>query len=149
MMSSQETANRFWSKVNKTDSCWLWLGHLDKGGYGQFAYKRSSNCLAHRWAYQSLVGPIGDLPNGRPAPLDHLCRVRSCVNPAHLEIVTPRENLLRGVSAQALNAQKTHCVHGHAFTEANTYRYDHNRRRGCKTCRKMANARYRQKLQEV
>lgn len=95
--------DRFWSKVNKTETCWLWTGALGRNGYGQFFWDGQARA-AHRLAYEDLVGPI---PKG--LQLDHLCRVRHCVNPAHLEPVTARENMLRGESLQAHNAKKELC----------------------------------------
>ena len=79
---------RFWAKVDKTETCWLWTGG-QSAGYGRFGFKGRPNLGAHRFAYELLVGPI---PPG--LDLDHLCRVRNCVNPDHLEPVTRRENLL-------------------------------------------------------
>ncbi len=181
---------RFWSKVEKTESCWLWKGGTTARGYGQFYLDKS--LLAHRFSYTLLVGPIPDgllfdhtcqvktcvrpdhltplkarplfdrvmakivisengcwmwtghiHPSGYgyvvrgigssqrlsrvhrvtyehfrgPIPdglvLDHLCRVRSCANPDHLEAVTNRVNVLRGYSLQAVNAAKADCIHGH------------------------------------
>lgn len=81
----------FWSHVEKTDTCWLWTGRKEKAGYGKYC-----GTVAHRWAYRELVGPI---PAG--LTLDHLCYVRHCVNPAHLEPVTLLENVRR---ANARNA---------------------------------------------
>lgn len=86
-------ATRFWSKVDKrgADDCWLWTGALTTG-YGRFHVAVGVPLvLAHRFAYEALVGRI---PRG--LDLDHLCRVRACVNPAHLEPVTRRNNLMRG-----------------------------------------------------
>ena len=83
-------AQRFWGKVNKTENCWLWVASLNKNGYGQFKLNRKM-VSAHRLSYQWLIGQIpADLQ------LDHLCRVRNCVNPAHLEPVTILTNSLRG-----------------------------------------------------
>lgn len=113
--------SRFWSMVNKTDTCWVWTGGLSRG-YGKFFGKG-----AHRYAYEALVGPI---PEG--LQLDHLCRNPPCVNPAHLEPVTPRVNTLRGVGPQALNARKTHCKRGHEFTAENTYK--NQGQRICRQC---------------
>ena len=75
---------RFWAKVDKTDDCWLWTANRTNAGYGHFWLDRRM-VLAHRFAYELLIGPI---PDG--LTLDHLCRVRACVNPAHLEAVTNR-----------------------------------------------------------
>jgi len=107
---------RFWSKVEKTDRCWLWTANrTTPQGYGSFALGHSKFVLAHRYAYAELVGPI---PAG--LTLDHLCRNPPCVNPAHLEPVTMRENTLRGTSPAARNAVKTHCLRGHPFDTVNT-----------------------------
>jgi hypothetical protein len=95
--------------------CWLWTASTNKG-YGKFVVSTRVHVEAHRWLYEQLVGPIGP-----GLQLDHLCRVTRCVNPDHLEPVTQRENMLRGDGPSAVNARKTHCIHGHAFTPENTY----------------------------
>lgn len=132
-------ADRFWAKVNKAGPlpeyapeigvCWLWTAYIEPRGYGVFRPSGcSTNVKAHRWAYEALVGSI---PAG--LTLDHLCRVRHCVNPTHLEPVTNRENGLRGNTVAAINARKTHCVNGHEFTPENTTtRSDGGRR--CQIC---------------
>lgn len=107
---------RFWSKVDKSGDCWLWTGALRSGGYGHW-WANNADLLPHRYAYEVTVGPI---PDGMQ--LDHLCRVRHCCNPAHLEPVSQRENNLRSLSPSAENAVKTHCKWGHEFTPENTYR---------------------------
>lgn len=86
-------AERFWPKVSKTDSCWLWQASLDGKGYGQINGGRTPTRMmrAHRVAYELVIGPI---PDG--LDLDHLCRTPRCVNPDHLEPVTRRENTARG-----------------------------------------------------
>ena len=92
--------------------CWLWLGSLDGKGYGVFG-RHGRTVLAHRAVVESLRGPIAD-----GLTLDHLCRVRSCVNPAHLEAVAMRVNVLRGQSPAAINARKDHCSKGHSLAGA-------------------------------
>lgn len=120
--------NRFWQRVQFTDSCWLWIGRVNPDGYGRFSLRARRYAMAHRWAYEFCVGPI---PAG--LTLDHLCRVRHCVNPGHLEPVTRSENVLRGIGTPAQNARKTHCLRGHLFDAANTYISRKGHRR-CRTC---------------
>jgi hypothetical protein len=134
-----DTALRFWAKaVIRTDGCWAWSAAITRGGYGHF-WVDGHHVSAHRFAYELLVGPI---PEG--LTLDHLCRVRHCVNPAHLEPVTMRENNLRGDAPPARNAAKTHCVHGHPFDEENTYQHP-RRSRVCQTCQTEGRRRYRER----
>lgn len=121
---------RFWEKVEVTGFCWNWTGTLSSG-YGRFtiAPRPEQKAIgAHRFAYMLLVGPI---PQG--LHLDHLCRNTRCVNPDHLEPVTPRVNNLRSFSTSAKRARMTHCKNGHEFTESNT-RVDKIGRRSCKQC---------------
>ncbi len=82
---------KFWARVNKTDSCWLWMGCLNKDGYGQYGLIDGKNVRANRYAYEITKGKI---PKGLVT--DHLCRVRHCVNPDHMELVDMRENTVRG-----------------------------------------------------
>jgi hypothetical protein len=125
------TAERFWSKVDKQgpDGCWLWLIGKSTAGYGVFRLP-DRQVLAHRFAYELLVGPI---PDGMT--LDHLCRVRHCVNPTHLEPATRGENTLRGETVTAANRAKTHCPQGHPYEQ--TYG-----QRICRKCRRKANREY-------
>jgi hypothetical protein len=82
---------RFWPKVCKTETCWLWTAFKNRDGYGRFNAGGNQPVLVHRFAYELLVGPIAE-----GLELDHLCRVRACVRPEHLEPVPHRENLRRG-----------------------------------------------------
>jgi hypothetical protein len=107
--------DRFWAKVQKTDSCWVWIGGASKRGYGGFQPNPERGVVpAHRFSYELLIGSI---PEG--LELDHLCRNPRCVNPAHLEPVTHSENIQRGESISVLNARKTHCPQGHPYSGEN------------------------------
>lgn len=124
---SLEQAEFFWSHVqeHETDRCWRWVGTI-RNGYG-IAVIDGRNYRAHRIAFTLMRGPI---PDG--LTLDHLCRVRSCCNPDHLEAVTLSTNVLRGMSPTAQHARKTHCPKGHEYTAGNTR---HRRgRRECLVC---------------
>lgn len=115
---------RFVNKVQFTDSCWCWIGAKNKvSRYGIFRDTKAVS--AHRWAYQYFRGEI---PAG--LTLDHLCRVRQCVNPDHLEPVTQRENLLRGQNLKTVAYLKNECMKGHDLA---THGYPNAR--GCRTCR--------------
>lgn len=117
---------RFWSHVQKTDSCWNW-DRPNSIGYGRINWKRKE-LKSHRVAYELVKGPI---PEG--LHLDHLCRNPACVNPDHLEPVTCRVNTLRGVSMVAENARKTTCSKGHPFSGDNLY-CTPGGKRACRTC---------------
>ena len=124
-------ALRFWAKIDFShpNGCWVWTASLTaQGRYAYFTIGRKKRVYAHRYAYELLVGPI---PPG--LQIDHLCRNTVCVNPAHLEPVTSRENTLRGESPWAVNARKTHCKRGHEFTPENTYTTPTGWRK-CRTC---------------
>lgn len=122
---------RFWSKVDKTDGwgCWIWAAGRNGDGYGAM-WVHGRQRPAHRVAYELLVGPI---PTG--LHIDHICRNKACVNPDHLEPVTPRENFLRGVSPSAAAARRTCCIRGHEYTPENTIYA-----RGQRTCRECKRA---------
>jgi hypothetical protein len=125
-------ADRFWSKVDKTGDCWIWTGAIASNGYGSFAHS-----TAHRWAYTHLVGPV---PDGMD--LDHLCRVRTCCNPMHLEPVTRGENLRRGYAARGSAGM---CQRGHAFTPENTGTNSRSGHRFCRACSRLHKQAYKKR----
>ncbi len=129
---------RFESKVERTDTCWLWVGATNSRGYGCWGVEGVSH-LAHRVAYEVLVGPI---PEG--LTIDHLCFNKLCVNPAHLEPVTRRENIRRAYEL----SKPTHCPQGHEYSERNTYlkpRAGGHLNRICRLCAYQATKRNRAK----
>lgn len=116
--------------VDEATGCWVWQLGRDRDGYG-LKWTPSGTRGAHRVYYGRLVGPI---PEG--LQLDHLCRVRHCVNPVHLEVVTNQENSQRGLKGRLV----THCAQGHEYTPENTY----IRREGRRTCRECHRTRQRE-----
>lgn len=130
---------RFWSKVDKTETCWLWTGGTN-GVYGRMTIKTNgvgSTVYAHRLAWELTRGPI---PDGHH--IDHLCRVTTCVNPDHLEPVTPQENTQRGYSIPIRVSRArdlTHCPKGHPYSGDNVRHY--NGRRICRACDRARNPR--------
>lgn len=122
-------AERFWSKVTKTPTCWLWTA-VTSAGYGTIWVREIQGYeFAHRVSWR-LAGRL--LTPG--LQLDHLCRTPICVNPDHLQEVSARTNTLRGIGPTAINARKTHCIHGHEFSAANTV-WRSNGQRKCRACR--------------
>lgn len=121
---------RFWTKVAKTDRCWLWTGCLSAKGYARTSVNRK-HLPAYRVAYVLLVGPV---PQG--LELDHLCRNRRCVNPSHLEPVTHRVNVGRAIHDR-------HFACGHPETPENSYRRpDEYGGRTCRICKRSRNRKY-------
>lgn len=114
--------------IDPETGCLLWTGTVNGNGYGQ-AYDGARTVLVHRLMHEWFIGPI---PDGYQ--VDHLCRVRHCASPAHLEAVTPAENKRRSVAAQPI---RTKCRHGHPYNAANTYWPPPRpgNRRGCRACR--------------
>lgn len=128
--------DRLTAKVGFEDSCWPWLAYRNPLGYGMaWDSRRRQMRLAHRVLYEVIVG---DLPPG--FELDHLCRLRACVNPDHLEPVTHHENVLRG-DIRSISGNKTHCPQGHPYDEENTRLIAG--RRQCKECGRAATRRWR------
>jgi hypothetical protein len=131
-----EIMQRVLSKVlpSNEDGCWLWGGYCSKDGYGEFSLRvkgrPNSKYRAHRLVWAAY--------RGEPDPsldLDHLCRIRACVNPSHLEMVTRRENLARGLTIVAPFIAQDKCSNGHPYTTETTYRYGPQMQwRRCRTC---------------
>jgi hypothetical protein len=116
-----------WYVPEPNTGCWLWMkGGDGKGGYGRIP-RAIPDRSAHRMAYKLLRGPIPD-----DMEIDHLCRVRCCVNPDHMEVVTARINTLRGMTIPAANLTKTHCPKGHPYSGDNLG--DYNGARHCLAC---------------
>jgi hypothetical protein len=124
--------DRFWQKVQipaTDDGCWVWMGTKMPNGYGHF-WNDGKGVGAHRFSYETLSGPI---PVG--LTLDHLCRNKICVRPDHLEAVSQQENTLRSpIAPAAINARKTHCIHGHALTADNLRAH---KSRACRECHRL------------
>lgn len=135
MTTIREKINRtrFWSNTTTQGDCIVWTGYTDKDGYGKY-----NTIAAHRFAYEERVGVI---PSG--LQIDHLCRVRSCVNPKHLEPVTAYENQRRSPYS---NISRKDCRRGHEFTKENTYITPKNKRQ-CRKCNLEANRKYRRTKQ--
>jgi len=137
LASPLSVSDLFWRKVDTNGPipeqrpdlgpCWPWTAGSDRKGYGRVLRRHGRSALAHRFAYEEMVGTV---PDGRE--LDHLCFNRLCCNPAHLEPVTHEENLRRG--DMGWRSEQTHCKHGHEFTPENTYL--RIGKRHCRTCRR-------------
>jgi len=129
--------DRLWSRVIKTSDCWIWTGAKNSYGYGQI-HKDGKNVYVHRVSFEIHKGPI---PKG--LVLDHLCRVRHCLNPDHLEAVTNQENMARAPKGMlGGNRHKTHCIRGHSLFGPHV-RIDKNGARVCRKCRKIRDRFYR------
>lgn len=125
--------------VRAESGCWVWAGRKDRHGYGLIKIGRTPR-FAHRVSFEAWMGPI---PEG--LQIDHLCRVRDCCNPEHLEPVSSRENTMRSpVAPAAVNSRKTKCKNGHDLAGENLY-VSPNGYRHCRECRRQASARWRAK----
>lgn len=125
--------------TSDVSGCWLWTAGLDKDGYGTFSIRlenRDRSRRAHRISYELYVGPI---PDG--LVIDHLCCIRNCVNPKHLEPVTVQENTLRGTSAAGLVARLGVCCRGHDMLGDNVY-VSPGGERQCRECKRIRGREY-------
>lgn len=121
------TEDLFWAKVDKTGDCWEWTAATDSHGYGSF-WNGTKTVGAHRFAYELLVGAV---PDG--SELDHTCRNRACVNPAHLDLTTRAENVSRGLMGYALTGT---CRAGlHDVTDPANVITAPNGARTCRPCK--------------
>lgn len=142
--------DRFWREVDRraADECWHWTGRVNRYGYGEFRFNSDGKRRyhrAHRVAYWYAVGAI---PPG--LVLDHVCRARTCCNPAHLEPVTNAENLRRAAEHRAMTGERTaahnaeSCRNGHAY-ESGSFRLRDGRWRVCLICEADRKARWRER----
>ena len=139
---------RFWAKIDKTAGCWLWIGATQSQGYGCFGVAGTSQ-LAHRISYTLAYGAIPE-----SLVIDHLCLVKRCVRPDHLEAVTVKVNNQRALdNGQAQpsalsqrNAAKLFCRNGHPYSPDNTYVTPQGHR-DCRTCKRAADERLRRRRQ--
>ena len=141
MRVAQPMDQRLIQKIDqRPDGCWNWTGSISDAGYGRIMVGSRTDgsrrlAYAHRVAFETFVGPIGD-----GLELDHLCRNRACVNPAHLDPVTPQTNMLRSEAPCAAQAAQTRCKRGHAFDSANTY--VNRGKRYCRACHRERQAKW-------
>lgn len=139
------TQERFLNKVapEPNTGCWLWMNCINHSGYGMFGINRKA-VLAHRYSYEYYKGEI---PTG--LSIDHICSVRSCVNPDHLDAVTAKENTQRTHArgrARNGNEVKTHCREGHLYSGDNLYVLrTQPTKRNCRICSRTNMRRYQRK----
>lgn len=115
------------STINPDTGCWIWNGRPTAKGYAKTVIA-NKHVRVHRYVYEAIYGPIGGLT------VDHLCRVRNCINPYHLEAVTAKENNLRGLGVTAINAKAKTCKNGHPFDRVKN-RSDGTKQRVCSICK--------------
>ncbi len=137
----EKAKTKLLSKIKVVNNCWVFTGDMSFG-YGRTWYK-NKHIQAHRLSYLLFNGEL----NSRLV-IDHLCRNKACVNPEHLEQVTQKENVYRGFAPTAINARKTHCIHGHSLSGYNLIIREKEYRQ-CRKCKNiwMHNYRKRGKIQ--
>ena len=128
--------------IEDSNGCWIWQHSKDRDGYGKAGRSSSTGGrAAHRVIYEEMIGPV---PAG--LHLDHLCRVRACVNPAHLEPVTPRVNAERSEAPSMVLARMNECSRGHSLLDAYVKK---NGSRNCRACNREDAARRRAELKAI
>lgn len=137
-----------WRKVQPCPAtgCWIWTGKMASNGYG-ILQAQPGKGVVHRYFYTTLVGPIAP-----GLDLDHLCRLRCCANPWHLEPVTRSENLRRGANGDVMRARMrlvTACPSGHPYDESNTYFRPGTQQRDCLTCRRARSSAYNKRMSDL
>lgn len=135
---------RLLSKIQVENGCWVWQGYKCNWGYGRIKV-HGQILVVHRVAYEEFIGPIAE-----NLEIDHLCRNRMCINPAHLEPVAHKVNIQRGTAGKYPSngdqgRRKTHCPHGHLYDLFNTH-WTKLGHRECRSCRAAQNKRRRKKL---
>lgn len=142
MAKRQPVETRFLAKVNKTETCWLWTGWIERNGYGRF-WLDGRQVGAHRVAHELFVGRI---PEG--LEIDHLCRVKHCVNPSHLEAVTASENIRRMAATRTpYQHLSDSCPNGHPYDDQNMIATSTGR--ACRTCKRDANRAYYERNRQL
>jgi len=131
--TKEKYIERFWSKVEKTHSCWFWTGSITSWGYGQVWFM-AKHGIAHKISYELAYGPVD---TGKH--VDHLCRNRACVRPDHLEMVSKKENILRGESPPAINGSRKVCKRGHLFTK----------RKDQRVCNECVRIKYKERVDDI
>jgi hypothetical protein len=131
--------------IEGAGGCWVWRGGTAGNGHYGRIQRGPVRYRTHRVTYEYLIGPV---PDG--LELDHLCKVRLCCNPYHLDVVTHRENILRSDSPAGVHAAQTHCVKGHEFTPENTYRPPSwpEHWRVCRQCKKDSRVQERERKKD-
>ena len=137
--ATEAYGRRFWPRVNigSDSECWPWIGNKDRDGYGRFRMRAHGIQRAHRAVFALRGEKIA-----QGLVVDHICHNRSCVNPAHLRIVTPIQNTLENsIGVAAVNALKNTCVNGHELMGHNLIL--RKKRRQCRTCQNARVSRYK------
>lgn len=128
---------RICQNLEEVGGCLVWSRSLRTDGYAR-TWVGNKTTYVHRFMYENIIGPID-----KGLVIDHICRNRACANPAHLEVVTQKENVRRGNIV--INKQnRKHCLSGHAYNEKNTYYFKGNRQ--CRVCKKLNQRKYMERI---